>query len=181
MQKFTIDIINHHWIDNDPNNTSDHCSHGIFILNINDQQILSANDDIEDWTTSTSVLKLLRTIDDDFQSNYEMGIILHCGMIQMISCPISLDWMLKHKDEDIIITDVKKYLTTNDKDVVEYKYLMATIPREMYKLEILKVANQVKDFFGKSKPRTYFDEQEKQTSITFWKEFDYLISKHSSQ
>jgi len=66
MSNFKIDIVDHHWIDHDPNNETDKCSHGLFILTIGDTKILTQEDDIDDWTTSTSVLKLLRTIENDF-------------------------------------------------------------------------------------------------------------------
>lgn len=180
IPNFSVEITNHHWIDNDLNNINDPCSHGIFLLTINGQEILTAEDGIQDWTTNTSVLRLLRTIDDDFIENRDFGIILHCGLLEMISCPISLDWLLRHEGEYIVITDIKKQLTTNENNVIEYKNLIAHIPKDKYKAEILKVANQVKNFYATSRPRNYSDEQERQASIAFWKEFDELVSKHSS-
>jgi hypothetical protein len=179
MKNFEIEIIDQHWIDGDPDNTTDMCSHGIFRISINGQTVLSAEDGVDDWTTSTSVLRLLRTIDDDFQYDRDFGIILHCGMIEMISCPIALDWLLWHEDDVVWIKDIKKYLTTNDADVIEYPNLTASIPLKEYKNEIAKVALQVKEFFATSKPRKYYNDQERLDNIKFWSEFDSLLSRHS--
>lgn len=178
MAQFKLDIVDQHWIDRDPNNTTDVCSHGSFLLSINGQSILSREDDIDDWTTSTSVLRLLKTIDDDFLENRDVGIILHCGMLEMISCPISLDWQLWHYKGKIFIKDIKKYLTTNEVEVIEYPEIIAAIPEDEYRNEVLKVALQVKSFFATSKPRQYFDHEERLDNIRFWKEFDSLILKH---
>src|ERR1700760_4898180 len=114
MNNFNIDIIDHHWIDNDLENETDECSHGKFILTIGGKKILTSDDEIDDWTTSTSVLRLLRTIEHDFVENRDSGIILHCGMVQMISCPIAIDWVLVHKDDRVVIRDIKKYLSTDE-------------------------------------------------------------------
>ncbi|MEO7048030.1 MAG: hypothetical protein ABI091_22215 [Ferruginibacter sp.] len=181
MNNFTIDIIDHHWIDNDPNNQFDNCSHGKFMLTIGGQEILSDKDDIMDWTTNTSVLRLLRTLDNDFIDNRDMGIILHCGMIHMISCPIAVDWILVYKDGKVIISDIKKYLTTNDNDVIDFKGLTSTIEIEEYRCQIIKIALEVKEFFAISKPRKYYDGSEMESNWKFWEEFDLLLEKHSSE
>lgn len=109
MGNFILDIVDHHWIDRDPGNETDECSHGRFLLTLGGVQILSGEDDINDWTTSTSVLRLLRTLEDDFIEDRGFGIILHCGMLPMISCPISIDWQLVHAGGKVLISEIKKY------------------------------------------------------------------------
>jgi hypothetical protein len=178
VDNFKIDILNHCWIDNDPENVTDECSHGQFILTIAGQRILDESDDILNWTTSTSVLRLLRTIEEDFVEDREPGIILHCGMIQMISCPIAIDWILQHEEDKVIIKEVKKYLSTSDECVVDYKGLVGVIDVDEYKSEILKVARQVKEFFARSKPRR-LAEADIKCNFEFWKEFDGLVNKYS--
>jgi len=178
VDNFEIDILNHHWIDNDPNNESDECSHGQFILSIAGEGILTQEDTIQDWTTSTSVLRLLRTIESDFVQDRGPGIIIHCGMIQMISCPIAIDWVLNHEGNEVIIKEIKKYPNTRDEDAVDYNGLVGIVHIDDYKHEILKVARQVKGFFARSKPRR-LDGADVECNNEFWKEFDGLLSKYS--
>ena len=179
MKLFEIDIVDHHWIDRNPDNTKDECSHGRFLLTINGQIILGEEDDVRDWTTCTSVLRLLRTIDEDFLEARDFGVLLHCGGIEMISCPISIDWLLWHEGDMVCIKEIKKYLTWKDEEVIEFPGLTARISKEHYVSEVVKVATQVKDFFRISKPREYFNETARRQSAEFWKEFDLLTAKHS--
>ena len=179
MDDFRVDIINHCWIDNDPENDTDECSHGQFILTIAGTEILTKDDEILDWTTSTSVLRLLRTIGNDFIENRGSGIILHCGMVQMISCPISIDWKLYHENNNVVIKEVKKYPSVRDEDVINYEGLVGIIHIDDYKEQIIKVARQVKDFFAQSKPRR-LEGIDVECNLEFWKEFDDLLQRHSS-
>lgn len=179
MDDFRLDIINPCWIDKDPGNDTDECSHGQFMLTIAGTDILTKDDQILDWTTSTSVLRLLRTIGNDFIENRGAGIILHCGMVQMISCPIAIDWVLHHEGNKVVIKAVKKYPSVKDEDVIDYKGLVGIIHIDDYTDQILKAAKQVKDFFARSKPRrlTGIDME---SNLDFWKEYDDLLQKYSS-
>ncbi len=179
MNNFSIDIVDHHWIDNDVDNEYDECSHGKFLLTIGGQEILCEKDTI-DWTTSTSVLKLLRTLDSDFKVNTDSGIIIHCGMVYVMSCPISIDWNLIHKDGKVLISIIRKYITCNEKDVIDFEGLTATVEIEEYRNQIINVAIQVKDFFAMSKPRKYYSGSEMETNWKFWEEFDLLLERHSN-
>jgi hypothetical protein len=177
MQNFQIDIVDQHWIDNDPNNTDDMCSHGTFLININGVEIVSKSDDAE-WTTNTSTLRLLKTIDENYIEDSNPGLILHCGQIEMLSCPISISWNVIHSKDTVRVSHIKKYLTTSKEEVIEFPGLIAEIPKMEYKNEIVKVAHQVKAFYASSKRRKYFDEEERIQNIKFWVKFDSLFSQH---
>ena len=178
MKNFIIDIVDQHWIDYDPNNTDDMCSHGTFVININGVEIVGKSDDF-DWTTNTSALRLLKTIDEDYIEDNNLGLILHCGQIEMLSCPISISWNVLHYKNSVRISHIKKYPTTSEEEVIEFPGLIAEIPKREYKNEILKVAHQVKSFYASSKRRKYFDEQDRIQNINFWVKFDSLFLKHS--
>jgi hypothetical protein len=179
VSDFAIDIVNHRWIDNDPENETDECSHGRFLLTIGGQEILTYSDEIEDWTTSTSVLRLLRTIENDFnQEDRGYGILLHCGMIQMISCPIAIDWILTHEGRKVVIREIKKYPSSDDSRVIDFKGLEVSIDIKDYTREVVKVARQVKEFFSRSKPRKLMG-VDIECNREFWQEFDALLLKYS--
>jgi len=178
MSNFKIDIVDHRWIDNDPENETDECSHGRFILTIGGREILTRDDDIDDWTTSTSVLRLLRTIENDFVGNRGSGIILHCGMVQMISCPIAIDWLLVHRDDKVIISEIRKYPSADDSKVIVFEALEVEMDIFEYKSEIVKVAKQVKKFFSQSKPRKLTG-VDVECNLQFWNEFDGLLHKYA--
>ena|SRR5579859_149696 len=178
MTDFQIDIINPHWIDGDPENDTDECSHGQFILTIAGKEILTKDDDIRDWTTNTSALLLLRTLESDFSGEGGYGILLHCGMLQMISCPISVDWIWTHEAGKVIITKISKRLSARHEGPVEFQGLTGIVHIDHYKNEILKVARQVKDFYARSRPRKLSGPYLK-INEEFWQQFDSLLLKHS--
>lgn len=177
MSNFSIDIINPHWIDNKVDNDFDTCSHGEFILTIGGHEILNANDKA-DWTTCTSVLQLLRGIEDDFTKSKNQ-IILHCSGLMMLSCPVGIYWKLNHDGSTVIIREIKKQLAISEIDAIKFP-MVASIDLEEYKREVLNVAKKVKEFYNRSKPRVVSnDKYDIEEYKKFWNEFDSLYEKYS--
>ena len=85
---FKIHILNQHWISIDDNG-NDLCSHGELELIIGNEIILSKQDKI-DWTISTSTLNLLKCIESNHIAEQNFELILHCGQLEMLSCPIGI-------------------------------------------------------------------------------------------
>jgi hypothetical protein len=178
MRNFEINILNQYWIDDDPNNVTDLCSHGELEIYINDVKIIDASDKC-DWTLPTTTLSLLRSIDGVNEPKSEK--ILHCGEWMMLGCPIEIDWKCEYYGNSIIIPKVIKCLTTNIESS-EYFYTNCTIPRPIYGKEIVKFAKNVLQFYENSLPREIdvneFDYQFYQDG---WKELLQLFEKYSTE
>ena len=116
MDEFKIRILDQYWITKNPDNRTDLCSHGLIDLRINNICISDETDD--DWTISTTGLMLLRTVESDHDVDGPYPIIPHCGQLGMIGCPISIDWTVEHQGDEIIVKDIKKYPTTDEREVI---------------------------------------------------------------
>ena len=95
----------------------------------------------------------------------------------MIGCPISINWTVNHQNDLVIIKDIKKYPTTDENDVIEYKDLIAIVDRTKYTREIVRFCDSIKDYF-KGKNRDFQNNYDKQEWASFWQEFDKLLEKH---
>ena len=172
MKDFALKILEQYWIDKDPNNDTDLCSHGKIYLRINSQEILTESDD--DWTVSTSALLLLRTL---FQDYDEPQLILHCGMLLLLSCPISITWLVEHKGKKVCIDKVRKNPTTNTSDTIEFPNASVELELREYAFAIWNFSEDVVDFFRKEKERKFFDDHDKIGYERFWIELNELRSK----
>ncbi|OHB80051.1 MAG: hypothetical protein A2Z25_06395 [Planctomycetes bacterium RBG_16_55_9] len=175
MKDFQLRILGQCWIDDDPNNDSDLCSHGQIYLRVNFQEILTELDG--DWTVSTSMLLLLRTLFEDYDFNDEPSLILCCGMLMMASCPVSVGWRVKHKEKRVLIDKIRKCPTTNISDTIEFPKASIELELGEYAAPILKCAVDVADFFQKSKERKPIDAYDKKEYEKFWEEFTELKTK----
>jgi hypothetical protein len=177
MVTFSIKILNQNWLDSEDLSNTDLCSHGEFEIIIDNQVIVSQNDKL-DWTISTSVLSLLRSIEpyNHAEERY-CEKILHCGQLLMLSCPICIDWDLIHEDETVTLKNVHKQFSVNTEDIVYFKEINIKIDRKAYAKEILKVAEEVKQFFDNQPKRILYDEWESSFWETFWSEFNDLFDK----
>lgn len=172
MGDFHLKILDQCWVDDDPNNNSDLCSHGRFYLRVNFHEILTKLDGV--WTVSTSALVLLRTLFGDYNSNDEPSLIMCCGQLMMVSCPVSVTWSVRHKENRIFIDEIQKYPTTNINDRIEYPSASIELELKEYASPILKCAEDVARFFKESKERKFFDDYDTKEYDKFWKEFNEL-------
>lgn len=175
MKDFQLRILRQCWIDDDPNNDSDLCSHGQVYLRMNFQEILTELDGY--WTVSTSALLLLRTLFQDYDLNDESALILCCGQLMMASCPISVGWRVIHRDKKLFIDRIRKSPTTNVSDTIEFPEASIELELREYAAPILKCAEDVVDFFQESKKRKLIDAYDKKEYEKFWEEFTKLKTK----
>lgn len=174
MPNFKIRIINQYWINEESECKSDLCSHGLLYLEIGDQIISDEKED--DWTISTTGLMLLRTINTEHTVDESYPIVQHCGQLGMIGCPISIDWTVIHKGGNVIIKDVKKYPSTDIKDVIEYEASKIVIERKKYIREVVRFCDAIK-FFFEGQEKEFKSDYEKEEWTGFWNEFDKLLDK----
>ena len=172
MTDFSIKIINQNWIC-ETNNETDLCSHGQFELIIGNKKILSLEDDLN-WTISTSTLNLLKCIESNHLANENFDLILHCGELLMLNCPIGIYLDLTHDNEEITIENIVKQFGTSEKSIVKYSDLKVKISKREFAIQVLKIAECVIDFFEKQPERKFSDETEKNMWKNFWIEFNAL-------
>jgi hypothetical protein len=182
---FEIEITKQGWIDpkleldDAPN---DLCSHGDIRLEIGGQVIVSGKaepGEVADWwTISTSALALLRTLESDHLPNRLVAdrLILHCGMIEMLTCPIGVDWSVRHLGGRMELADVVRYDTTNEAEGVRFPGLVVEVGEKEYRREVVAFAEKAKQpFVGREK--TPSDDYEQQLYEEFWREYDERLNR----
>jgi len=171
-QQFELKMVNQHWIGSP---REDLCSHGEIYLKVNETVITQSGIE-EVWGLSESALSLLRTIEQEYISdpiNGE-GLILHgCGLLLMVSCPISIHWTVKHIEDQVELFDFVKVETTNpETGSIYYPELVVTLNHDEYKDKILYFARQAKNFFVESDTKIIVDDYDKEMYQEFWDEFN---------
>jgi hypothetical protein len=174
MKIFELKLLSQNWIDDNPKNTTDLCSHGMIYLRINGEEILTEQDG--EWQVSTSALSMLRSIFPDCNKD-NPPMIQCCGMILMTGCPISVDWTVIHKNDSIILDSIYKCPTVNEEDRIYYfnEGHEIEVDKTEYVQEILCFSEAVYNFFTKSKPRSIEDKTDKKLFESFMIEFTQLI------
>ncbi len=176
MRNFEINVLEQYWIDKIPNNVTDLCSHGLLSIKVNDVIITGEHD--KDWTLSTAGLTLLRTLNNNFISeNNHYPLIQHCGQLGMIGCPIHITWDVFHNEENVVLKNFEKLLTTNENDVISFKNLEITLPIIKYRREVVRFADSIKNFFIKAK-KEILDNYTQNEYESFWNEFDRLLENN---
>jgi hypothetical protein len=185
---FEIEITKQGWIDPElelDEAPADLCSHGDIRLEIGGLVIVSGKaepGEVADWwTISTSALALLRTLESDHSPRQPVAdrLILHCGMIEMMTCPIGVDWSVEHLDGRVRLYDVVRYDTTNEAAAVRFPGLEAEVPEDEYRLEVVAFAEKAKQpFVGTEK--TPGDDYEQELYEEFWREYDARLDRARS-
>lgn len=177
MDQIELRILDQYWISKEENDTADLCSHGLISLKFNDVEISNEHDN--DWTISTSGLAFLRSINNDHQVGVEAPMIPHCGALGLIGCPICIDWTIKHNDNSIRISDIRKYTSTSTASYKKFD-LELIIDRKKYIREVVRYCDVIKDFF-KNQVKIFESNYDKEEWISFWAEFDNLLDKSRNE
>lgn len=172
---FEIKILDQYWIDKEKDNQDDLCSHGLLFIKINDTIITDEKDD--DWTISTTALQLLRTIENNHDLKTDSPIVQHCGQIDFLGCPISINWESINKGDTIIISRAQKLLETNEKYTIYFNGLETVINKKSYIDEVINFTEIVIDFFKGHNPEIE-DELDRKNYILFWEELNQLYYKY---
>lgn len=163
-----IDLIPHnlHWLKNVPSEY-DLCVHGGFTLSGDNRMFIDASG--EELNLSAAVIFLLRTIERDHSFGYKLcdKIIPECADITMvqgtdkdveiITCPFGIDWWVEHNDG---------YVTLIFEDGSEIKTEL-----NYYIRAILHFADIIKSFYENSKPKIFYNDEDRRGFDTFWKEW----------
>ena len=119
---FQIEIRRQGWLTAAEAEPYDLCSHGEIHLAINGITITPPKDQ-NHYTISSSALALLRTLngdrpevepDADALIHSANRLILHCGQTFLQSCPIGIDWSVRHTRGQVHLSDFRRWDTCSD-------------------------------------------------------------------
>ncbi|PJZ70844.1 hypothetical protein CH373_06125 [Leptospira perolatii] len=170
MANFKLRIIEQKWIDDNPENAYDLCSYGSIYLEIGGSIISDAEDD---WTINTAGLELLKSaISDHFVNSSTRPIFDHCGQLAMLGCPISTNWDVRHKGEEITICNITKISSIDRGAETQFKDIEVTILKVDYLRQIIMFCDNIKLFFSTHRKRVFRNDYDKTEFESFWNEFD---------
>lgn len=171
---FALSIESQFWLGEEE---QDLCSHGEIRLVVNGKVITEAGHE-EEWGISESALALLRSLEGEEAGDSEK--ILHgCGTMLMLGCPISIHWNTELQGDTVRLSNFHKVETTTpETGTMEFPGLTAIISFDDYRRHVIQFAQEVKAFFGRSKPKKV-EADDKEMYDEFWQEFDELFVKHS--
>lgn len=150
----------------------DKCLHGRIKVQINDTIV---GNETNGWTLSASALYFLRTLDKDHDSQREEHMIPCCGFnmlpnqnelgdkVLIMGCPNGIDWDITHRGSEVV------HEGQDFEEVVSF---------EAYRHAVLAFAEQVEEFYKSSKPKFFFDEEDRLGYEGFWEEWYERVSKH---
>jgi hypothetical protein len=174
---FEIEITRQGWLDADEDDLpGDLCSHGDVRLEIGGQVIVPGDGE-RSYTISTSALALLRTLESSHSPEHPVAdaLVLHCGMILMMSCPIGIDWAVTHLGEQVRLHDV--VLCDEIGTTIDFPGLAVEIAESAYRRQIVAFAEKAKEPFDAASSKTPGDEIDRELYAKFWLEYDSLLCR----
>lgn len=156
---------------------------------------MPGDDERDYFTISTSALSLLRTLESDHAPALplegssgrhewlnELGVplteklIIHCGELAMLSCPIGIDWRVTHRDDSMQISDVVR---VDNRVTTPLLDLAVELPFEKYRRQIVAFAEKAKEPFVGVEKEFDEDDYDRELYPKFWAEYDGLLARHS--
>ena len=153
----------------------DLCSHGHLRLTIGGVEVVGEK---ESYGISESALAMLRTLAADHtpQAPIADRMIFHgCGSMLMMGCPIGADYSVRHRAGLVIIGDVVRYDTTNERMAVRFPGLGVELPAADYRSEVLRFALNARGLFSGA-IKHFADDFDAEQYETFWTEFDRILA-----
>jgi hypothetical protein len=175
---FEIEIITQGWVGGTPEQAkNDLCSHGDIRLVIGGCPVAPAAGE-GDYTISTSALALLRTLESGHspESRVAERLVLCCGMLSMLSCPIGIDWSVSHIGGRVRLLDVVRYDSTDESQAVLFPGLAVELAQDEYRRQVVAFAEQAKQLFD-GVEKTLADDLERRDYEGFWQEYDARLGR----
>ena len=178
---FEIEITRQGWIDPELSDApNDLCSHGDIRLEIGGQVIVSGQED-QWYTISTSALALLRTLEADHSPERPVtdndNLILHCGMLMMLSCPIGIEWSVTHVDDHVRLHDVIRRDSISENEDVRFPGLAVELRLVEYRQKIGAFAAKAKEPFLTGSRKSPGDSYDEELYRAFWQEYDERLGR----
>jgi len=168
-KQFEIEILSIHWLENTPEEI-DLCVHGQVKVRIGNEIIADKNEDENHWTLSAMSIHLLRTIENNHNSENLVGehLIPCCGHhidhlennndVHIQGCFYGINYWVEHNQQNV-------KLTTESKTEI-------VISKNEYQDEIINFVDKVEEFYKKSSPKQLpEDEYDRKGYEMMWKEW----------
>lgn len=130
------------------------------------------------FTISTSALALLRTLESDHHAARPVAdrLILCCGGIEILTCPIGIDWSVTHLGGRVRLADAIRYDTTDESQAARFPGLMTDLAEGDYRKQIVAFAEKARQPFAGAK-KTPADDYAEELYDDFWREYDARLSR----
>jgi len=160
---FSTDIQRLYWLSDDgKDDPNDLCLHGNVVIYIGNERFE------EDCTVSATALYLLKSLTEDHVDLYTGEQLLpccgHCFFVNEESdtvwnggCPNGIDWYVRHTNSGVELE------TKNGTTVV--------MPMDEYRAVVVAFADQIKEYYENSQPKTPEDELDRIWYPVFWREW----------
>jgi hypothetical protein len=181
MDAFEIGIVTQGWIDEDTTHAQiDLCSHGQIRL-VFDGHTIESGDRGNDYTISTSALALLRTVESDHSPDRPVAtrLVLHCGMLSLLSCPIGIDWSISHLDGRVRLADVVRYDSVDVTEATHFQGLTLELFEPDYRRAVVAFADEARTFFAGA-AKAIEDDGDRAEYAAFWQEYDERLERARS-
>lgn len=172
---FQLEILSQRWMEG-CRPEEDLCSHGKILLVVNETVITAGQ---EDYGISESALALLRTLAMDHTGKEPVAdrMVFHgCGTMLMSGCPIGIDWKLRHADDRVHLTNIRRYDSVSESEVKHFPNLQLELPFEEYRQQVIAFAKTAKELFQASEKRIPAGLMQVQYAA-FWDEYHSLVER----
>lgn len=177
MAEFKLEISNQHWLGPIEDPQADACSHGSVRAEIG--AVVVTSDEAE-YGISQSALALLRTLEQDHTPATRVTdyfLLCHgCAYPLGFGCGnFGTDWVVRHIGKQVVLTVATHRDVTLEPPKVRFD-VMAVVPADDYRREIVAFAAEARRFYVASGPRTVED-WEQDFHDRFWAEFDERLAR----
>ena len=174
---FEIELLEQHWLGGDPT-SADKCSHGRLRVSIGGHEVSDASED--NYGISTSALALLRTLESNHTCEDPRAhrLVQHgCGAILMMTCPVGIDWSVRHDSGFADLFNAVTYPSVNEADAIRHLEAVARLPVSEYRDVVVRLADAVEAFFQSQPPRAFDNSFDQQDYDQFWAEFRSILKR----
>ena len=176
LESFTIEITRQGWIGPEPSHAKgDLCSHGDIRLVIGGC-VIEPGDEEGEYTISTSALALLRTLESDHSPERPVAgkLVMHCGELLMLSCPIGIDWSVTHLPGAVRLSEVDR--CDPMRPAARFPGLAVDLAEDEYRRQVVAFAEEAKRPF-EGIEKVFYDDVDRQDYEKFWREYDARLRR----
>ena len=172
----TLKPVELEWINGPEDDPEDQCAHAKVDFKINDTVFISPAD--ESWTVSATALYLLRTLENDSDSESTVAernsIFACCGInpwiaeekfdVMIIGCNAGIDVNVVHSGDKVTIQR-----SDGKKEIIQF---------EEWRNSVFNFATAIKSYYSNSLPKSKIeDEFDRNGWARFWDEFNSRLNR----
>lgn len=168
LDRFDLQLLSQNWINDEPDEGRDFCSHGAILIKVNDRVI--SDESFGDWTVAASALRLMKSAIYGYDSEDELEMIPHCGYLRVFpSCPNNITWDTEVYGDLVLISNIQ--VSANDGKGIQVISGSFRIDRCEYVDQVLRFAQEIRSFYERHIPRKFENTYDEEEYELYWKEF----------